>query len=645
MAYGVKYRLEFADIKGNKRKVEIFKNGYTGEVLPMIGTGEPVEIEWKAEEDLYEPLIGSLCTLNLLVTDDVTYDDFYLYDEREYKVVVYFEASAGSWQTYWSGWVVNDLYSQALVSTPYSLSITATDNLGQLDAFDTWMPAVGESDPTLWKFMWNALSNLQLDYDIYISNDLRIATDTAWKNIFDQVTIKKAAYYHDNYIINDSKMTLRSILLGFNCRIFQSFGRWYIINNSSYGDQRIIAGIQAGTYTGSGILTAKQGFLNGGTEEIKYWIYNASGVEQSTVTTNMLKVIPTNMLPIGQNLFRTPRRPVKKYQEIVDITQKPIDLNFNGSFEFGTEDWSANVGSIGSPETNPFAGRRAGFFIEKTNNFATFTAKMFSTTTNALVTIANQYQLLLSVLVENNGTSNKLPYYIKIDDLNGTNWYFNGSSNASQAWGTNLVWNTVTINSTYKYQSFKITTAAAPVSGRISVHLGILQTNDNIGHIGTNVDNVVIRNIDTEQNVYKQAWFIREQSGVFKTSDVLEHSDIYQANIPSGIFWGNFTDGNTFKRAQDANGTLLEQLITQQRLNDFRNYSMQYEGDLYNQDQYSIMSMAHKLWVKFNTLTETDSAIVDSIRVQLKSNIYTCQFHIPNNYTDVASSYRVSYQE
>jgi len=170
MAYGVKYRLNFDDIKGNKRKVEIFKNGYTGSVLPMIGTGEPVEIEWKAEEDLYEPLIGSMCTLNLLVTDDVTYDDFYLYDEREYKVVIYYESSAGNWATYWSGWVVNDLYSQALVSTPYSLSITATDNLGQLDGFDTWMPAVGTDNVTLWQFMWNALANLSLDYDIYISN-------------------------------------------------------------------------------------------------------------------------------------------------------------------------------------------------------------------------------------------------------------------------------------------------------------------------------------------------------------------------------------------------------------------------------------------------------------------------------------------
>jgi hypothetical protein len=134
--------------------------------------------------------------------------------------------------------------------------------------------------------------------------------------VFDQVTIKKVGFYHDYYIINDAKMTLRSILMGFNCRLFQSFGRWYIVNNSSYGDQRIIAGIQAGTYVGSGILTAKQGFLNGGSEEIKYWIYNASGVAQTAVTTNMLKVVPTNMQPIGQNLFRTPRRPVKKYQEI-----------------------------------------------------------------------------------------------------------------------------------------------------------------------------------------------------------------------------------------------------------------------------------------------------------------------------------------
>ena len=164
-------------------------------------------------------------------------------------------------------------------------------------------------------------------------------------------------------------------------------------------------------------------------------------------------------------------------------------------------------------------------------------------------------------------------------------------------------------------------------------------------YTGIYLDNCAIRNIDKDQNVYKEAWFIREQSGTFVTSDVLEHKDVVQADLDSVVFSGAFTDNNAFKRAQDANGLFLEQIVTQQRLNDFRQYSMQYEGDLYNMDQYSIMTMAHKLWIKFNTLTETDSAIVDSIRVQLKSNVYTCQFHIPNNYTDVANTYRVSYQE
>jgi len=643
MAYGVKYRLEFADIKGNKRKVEIFKNGYSGAVLPMIGSGEPVEIEWKAEEDLYEPLIGSLCTLNLLVTDDVTYDDFYLYDEREYKVVIYYESSAGNWATYWSGWVVNDLYSQALVSTPYSLSITATDNLGQLDGFDTWMPAVGTDNATLWQFMWNALANLSLDYDIYISNDLRIATDSAWKNVFDQVTIKKVGFYHDYYIINDAKMTLRSILMGFNCRLFQSFGRWYIVNNSSYGDQRIIAGIQAGTYVGSGILTAKQGFLNGGSEDIKYWIYNASGVAQTSVTTNMLKVVPTNMQPIGQNLFRTPRRPVKKYQEIVDISQQQVDLNLNASFEFGYENWDTTFGAVGTFEPNAFAGRKAIKFTG-TSALGVYQTKLFTTGAGNAVK-GNQYQVLFSVNIDKGGSDNRLPWYLRIEYAPGVYQYW---SETNKTWGTSpgsIAWNTTQVVGAGTFESFKFTAKEAPEPGQIELGFALPYIDATGSYNGVYLDNCAVRNIDKEQNVYKEAWFIREQSGTFVTSDVMEHKDVVQADVDSVVFSGAFTDNNAFKRAQDVNGLFLEQIVTQQRLNDFRQYSMQYEGDVYNMDDYSVMTMAHKLWIKFDTLTETDSAIVDSIRVQLKSNLYTCQFHIPNNYTDVASNYRVSYQE
>jgi hypothetical protein len=77
MAYGVKYRLEFSDVLGNGKKVEILQDGYTGAVLPMIGTGNPVQIVWDQDDDFYQPIIGSSCNVNLMVTDDVQYDNFW----------------------------------------------------------------------------------------------------------------------------------------------------------------------------------------------------------------------------------------------------------------------------------------------------------------------------------------------------------------------------------------------------------------------------------------------------------------------------------------------------------------------------------------------------------------------------------------
>ena len=115
MAYGVKYRLDFSDVRSRKRRVEILKKDYGGAVLPMIGTDEPVVIEWKADDDFYEPLIGSQCQLNLWVTDDVTYDQFYLFDEREYSVKVYYESAPNVYTVYWNGWIANDVYSLSLI--------------------------------------------------------------------------------------------------------------------------------------------------------------------------------------------------------------------------------------------------------------------------------------------------------------------------------------------------------------------------------------------------------------------------------------------------------------------------------------------------------------------------------------------------
>ena len=65
MAYQVKYRLQFSDLQNNPRKVEIWQNNYSGDVLPMIGTDSPVTIEYQSDNDFFKPIQGSKCNLNL----------------------------------------------------------------------------------------------------------------------------------------------------------------------------------------------------------------------------------------------------------------------------------------------------------------------------------------------------------------------------------------------------------------------------------------------------------------------------------------------------------------------------------------------------------------------------------------------------
>ena len=188
MSYGEKFRLEFADLQGNPRLLQISQKNYTGVKYPLIGTDEPVVIRWHNKDDFYNPIIGSTCTLNLMVvgdsggefwelvdknwelTDEVwstqggatistLYDDFYKSDEREYKVQISTGDVSGSpqWDTeetefqsknitwddplgtgfefYWEGFLVVDQSKQLIMTEPYPIQIVASDQLGLLEGY------------------------------------------------------------------------------------------------------------------------------------------------------------------------------------------------------------------------------------------------------------------------------------------------------------------------------------------------------------------------------------------------------------------------------------------------------------------------------------------------------------------------------
>ena len=120
---------------GNGKKIEIEKD-VLGSVLPLIGTADPISIKWDGDDDFYSPIIGSTCTINLFVTDNVQYDNFYAFDEEEFKVKIFYKDASNNYQLYWAGFIVTDSYKQALASPPYQISIQAHDGIGLLETVD-----------------------------------------------------------------------------------------------------------------------------------------------------------------------------------------------------------------------------------------------------------------------------------------------------------------------------------------------------------------------------------------------------------------------------------------------------------------------------------------------------------------------------
>jgi hypothetical protein len=263
--YGVKYELFFQDVEERRLKVEILKKGYTGSVSELVGTDNPVEIIWSGDDDIYSPIIGSRCKLNLFATDDTNYEDFFRGDEREYKVKVlrygttgnFIEAEGAEWQTVdaiwdevtggqlfyqpiWEGFMVIDRFKEQMVSKPYPITIEAVDGLGTLDGFDA---PFDDSDNTTTSDLFYYLKEILLltghEHRIYISNDTRKDGGATNDTIFHDIVVDKYALFTKNLTFRTAKDVLKQILRITNSRIYHSLARWYIVNNSSLIDTRI----------------------------------------------------------------------------------------------------------------------------------------------------------------------------------------------------------------------------------------------------------------------------------------------------------------------------------------------------------------------------------------------------------------------
>ena len=409
MAYGVKYRLEFSDVLGYGKKVEILKKDYTGDVLPMVGGANPVSISWQSSNDFYNPIIGSKCQLSLFVTDNVSYDDFYKFDEREYKVVVYYKQTQSNqyndrvsndggniesidcvsnlidnytdtdvWATYWSGFLVVDRYKEKMISTPFAVSFNAFDGLGTLNNFNGTIGYNNNNAPiniTNLERISEILQNLDLDLDIYIASDIKYRTfGPVTISDFENITTLDFGFdeLNGDYGLLNAKQQLELLLKQFNLRIYQSFNKWYIVEVTNifdyYVKDIIYNELQETAVTPTNIrnrITTQ--YESTSKEYVDFRKYNYLGASLVNERRQILFSNKSDLKETGNSLSREFLQPASQVH-IVGSYLKTKNAFYNSGFEYG--DFGFNILESQSVLYGfTITNSGSGFFPDGTRNY------------------------------------------------------------------------------------------------------------------------------------------------------------------------------------------------------------------------------------------------------------------------------------
>jgi len=656
MAYGVKFRLEFSDDLENGKKIEILKDGYTGTVYDLVGTNDPVQISWDQDDNFYDPIIGSTCQINLFVTDTTNYDDFYIADEREYKIKISYKDSSNNYQTYWQGWLLVDQFQEAVTSTPFPITLRGYDALGSLNGFTQPLTTSSGVQITgsFMVFIHEILENIDLGFDIYVSNDIQKDGASSGYNVIDQVSCGADSFFSDGVDPKNCKEVLEQILKFTNSRIFQSYGRWYIINNSSYSEQSVkdsSASTANGGTIPTGIRAAETASLQANNDEdIKYQIYNSDGVYQSTSTVDVLSIVPSDLQPIGNNLTKEYLRPLKEYIQSVNMTGFfSTNIIGNSGFEFGTSGWTLTNSSV----VNNFSFQ--GDASLKSTNL-----KTSASATGVTATLLNYideagsdfigYKLKLNNFF--NSTSSvvrgfrwqvKAVAFVLPGDPPVATRYWSGNT-----WTTTTTINEVNIVNNRRWKSYDFTAPALP-NGSWRLYFNLydpFQTGSTSGFTDTHWDSIILDkvyiNADGQRSEIFQKFdllqFVRKRTGNF--SGILNLDGLILTNQEYSKISGEFY------RSRDKTNYLksIEQITTQQVINDYRDFVIRYEGDLYNNNVLPL-GLHNKIWINFGSsvLQEPVSCYIDSMSYNVKKNTYNIIMHIPNQNDDLSSDFVIKF--
>ena len=228
--HGVRYRLDWLDLRDVPCRAELLLRGYAGPVETLRGAADVCRLDWasaSAAAHFFDQLVlGSEATLSIVAQAGDRLGDLACEDERQLRLDL---TRAGALA--WTGWVLPDLYEEPLLARPYVLTVRATDALGTVQQVP-FTDAAGQpltGLQTHWQLLRGLLDRLNLPLPWAVLHQLYPVgvAATAADEPLQLVSTDAAGFADDKGKPWTCGQVLLALLNYHQMRVQQREGSWY----------------------------------------------------------------------------------------------------------------------------------------------------------------------------------------------------------------------------------------------------------------------------------------------------------------------------------------------------------------------------------------------------------------------------------
>ncbi len=425
-------------------------------------------------------------------------------------------------------------------------------------------------------------------------------------------------------------------------------------------------------------------------ELVDYNVYNTLGSFRRTEQKDVLIICPNQLVPLDKSMTVEYLRPINKVELSTKLKRRNISNNnphFNyrerrwdisSSLVFGGQTVSFNSSvvsdlnlSTDSDFTKPVRALSAGKCLKNLNvGILTNTDDPTGSAIRLLVapiieTVPDNTQVSFSFDLEMgfsyyvaNTSNSDYRLFVQIAYVDGTDKYpynFTDGKFSDTAVTDALLeakhFKTIRNGKVNQWQNYS-TRLNAGVEGSkenfkiLATIRAVTYSNNDAAqsHTATLIDNFFVgNNIDFGSQVISTR--TRSDSdntftGIYEQTGRIFSQELDDSRYDIGVI-GAF---KSRLRVAD-NASRIEELLTQEILNDYREYVKRYEGTFYSSNLDPIPVAPHnKIWFKFNDLAEDITSYIDSMTYNVKRNEYEIVTHAPNQDDDLISSYQVTFE-